>query len=378
MHILFAGGGTAGHINPALAIAAHIKSKHSDAKISFIGTANHLEAKLVPAAGYDFYTVDVEGFQRKLSPENIKRNISAAYKAVKSSHDAKKLLKELAPDVVVGTGGYVSGPVLREAAKLGIKTAIHEQNAYPGITNKMLAGKVDRVMLAMPDAGPRMKLTSQPVITGNPVRESVINTDRESARRALGLDERPMILSFGGSLGARIINETAADVLAWHWRTGKYYHYHGTGSSGYESTKKLLEEKGVDLGHAPTVRFSEYINDMDLCMAAADLVICRAGAITLSELQIKGKASILIPSPYVAENHQYHNAMTLKKLGAAEVIEEKELTGSRLTEEVKRLLENPELLKSMGEKAARSAITDVHERIYKVIMELYDAGNSKE
>lgn len=373
MHILFAGGGTAGHINPALAIAAHIKERHPDAKISFIGTPNRLEARLIPEAGYDFYTIEVEGFQRKLTPENIKRNVSAAYKAVKSSMDAKKLLKKLQPDVVVGTGGYVSGPVLREAAKLCIKTAVHEQNAYPGITNKMLSSKVDRVMLAMPEARERMKLKNEPIIVGNPVRGSVMKADKAQARRTLGIDERPMILSFGGSLGARVINQTAADVLAWHWRSGKYFHFHAAGSSGYNDMKELLKQKGVELGNAPTVRFSEYINDMDLCMAAADLVICRAGAITLSELQVQGKAAILIPSPYVAENHQYHNAMTLKKLGAAEVIEEKELTGEKLVEEVKKLLEDPEKLKKMGEASASSAIRDVHDRIYNVIMELYNS-----
>lgn len=373
MHILFAGGGTAGHINPALAIAAHIKERHPDAKISFIGTPNRLEARLIPEAGYDFYTIEVEGFQRKLTPENIKRNVSAAYKAVKSSMDAKKLLKKLQPDVVVGTGGYVSGPVLREAAKLCIKTAVHEQNAYPGITNKMLSSKVDRVMLAMPEARERMKLKNEPIIVGNPVRGSVMKADKAQARRTLGIDERPMILSFGGSLGARVINQTAADVLAWHWRSGKYFHFHAAGGSGYNDMKELLKQKGVELGNAPTVRFSEYINDMDLCMAAADLVICRAGAITLSELQVQGKAAILIPSPYVAENHQYHNAMTLKKLGAAEVIEEKELTGEKLVEEVKKLLEDPEKLKKMGEASASSAIRDVHDRIYNVIMELYNS-----
>lgn len=373
MHILFAGGGTAGHINPALAIAAHIKERHPDAKISFIGTPNRLEARLIPEAGYDFYTIEVEGFQRKLTPENIRRNVSAAYKAVKSSMDAKKLLKKLQPDVVVGTGGYVSGPVLREAAKLGIKTAVHEQNAYPGITNKMLSSKVDRVMLAMPEARERMKLKNEPVIVGNPVRGSVMKADKAQARRRLGIDERPMILSFGGSLGARVINQTAADVLAWHWRSGKYFHFHAAGSGGYNDMKELLKQKGVELENAPTVRFSEYINDMDLCMAAADLVICRAGAITLSELQVQGKAAILIPSPYVAENHQYHNAMTLKKLGAAEVIEEKELTGEKLVEEVKKLLEDPEKLKKMGEASASSAIRDVHDRIYNVIMELYNS-----
>lgn len=371
MHILFAGGGTAGHINPALAIAGYIKERQPDARISFIGTAARLEARLVPEAGYDFYTIDVEGFQRSLSPKNIKRNLSAAYKAVKASRDAKKLLQQLRPDVVVGTGGYVSGPVLRSAQKLGIKTAIHEQNAFPGVTTKMLSEKAGAVMLAMPEAQKYLKLAKEPFVTGNPVRGAVLRADKASARRALGIDERPMILSFGGSLGAKIINETAADVLAWHWKSGQIFHFHGAGSSGYLPMQELLQSKGVDLSHAPTVRYSEYINDMDLCMAAADLVICRAGAITLSELEVQGKAAILIPSPYVAENHQYHNAMTLKNLGAAEVVEEKNLTGEVLVGLVKKLIHDRAALEQMGQRARAAAIPDTDERIYNIIMDLY-------
>lgn len=372
MHILFAGGGTAGHINPALAVAGYIKERHPDAKISYIGTAEKLEARLVPEAGYDFYTIDVAGFQRKVSLENVKRNLSALRKVFVSSSQAKRLLRELRPDVVMGTGGYVSGPVVRQAARMGIKTAIHEQNAFPGVTTKMLAPKVDRVMLAMPEAKQYLKLQAEPIITGNPVREAVIHADRQAARQALGLDERPFILSFGGSLGARAINQAVAELMAWHWKGGKYYHYHAAGRAGYAAMQALLKEKGVDLSAAPAIRMTEYINDMDLCMAAADLVICRAGAITLSELQVQGKAAILIPSPYVAENHQYHNAMTLKNKGAAQVIEEKELTGERLTNEAALLLSDPAALREMGEKAKASAVMDVNERIYRVIMDLYE------
>ena len=372
MHILFAGGGTAGHINPALAVAGYIRDRHPDATISFIGTAEKLESRLVPEAGYDFYTIDVAGFQRKLSLENIKRNLSALRKVFVSSSQAKRLLRELCPDVVMGTGGYVSGPVVRDAAKMGLKTVIHEQNAFPGVTTKMLAPKVDRVMLAMPEAQKYLKLKDEPIITGNPVREAVIHADRASARRALGLDDRPMILSFGGSLGARPVNEAVADLMAWHWKGGRYYHYHAAGKAGYASMQALLKEKGVELSAAPSIRMTEYIGDMDLCMAAADLVICRAGAITLSELQVQGKASILIPSPYVAENHQYHNAMTLKNKGAAQVIEEKDLTGRRLIQEASTLLSDPAVMKKMGEAAKASAVMDVNERIYRVIMELYE------
>jgi len=368
MHILFAGGGTAGHINPALAVAGYIKEKHTDAKISYIGTAQKLEARLVPEKGYDFYTIDVAGFQRKITPKNIIRNISALKKAITSSFDAAKLLKTLKPDLVVGTGGYVSGPVLREAARLGIKTAIHEQNAYPGITTKMLSEKVDRVMLAMPEAEKYLKLKKKPTITGNPVRGELLNISREEARAALGIkDERPVLLSFGGSLGARRINEAVTELIRYNNGSGKFYHIHATGKTGYQTMVDNLS----DITLSSEMNLREYINNMDVCMAAADLVICRAGAITLSELSACKKPSILIPSPYVAENHQYHNAMTLKRAGAAEIIEEKDLTGELLIDTVSHLIENKSRLEAMSEAAESSAIIDANERIYDVLMRLY-------
>ncbi len=367
MHILFAGGGTAGHINPALAVAGYIKGRHPDAKISYIGTAEKLEAKLVPEKGYDFYTIDVAGFQRKLTPKNIAKNISAVKKAVVSSMDSKKLLKQLNPDIVVGTGGYVSGPVLKQAQKLGFKTAIHEQNAFPGITTKMLAADADAVMLAMPEAKKHLKLNKEPIITGNPIRQELLKISREEARQKLGLDNRPMILSFGGSLGARRINEAVTELIKWHNGTDKFYHIHGTGKVGFEAMTNAL--KDIELSNNITIR--EYINDMDICMAAADLVICRAGAITLGELGCCGKPSILIPSPFVAENHQYHNAMTLKKAGAAEIIEEKDLSGESLIETVSMLIENKPKLASMSAAAYKSSISNANERIYEVLMKLY-------
>lgn len=368
MHILFAGGGTAGHINPALAIAGTIREKHPNAHISYIGTPDKLEAKLVPEKGYNFRTIEVAGFQRKLSVKNIGRNISAARKAITSSVNARRLLKELQPDIVIGTGGYVSGPVLREAAKLGIKNAIHEQNAFPGVTTKMLSKNTDAVMLAMPEAKKYMKLNKEPVITGNPIRPELLKITREEARRMLGLDNRPLILSFGGSLGARRINEAVEGFIKWHSGTGNFYHIHGTGKSGYDAMISYLKEKGIKLPEEISVR--EYISDMNICMAAADLVICRAGAITLSELCACGKPSILIPSPYVAENHQFHNAMTLKNAGAAEIIEEKDLSAERLISVVDSLINDNDKLLSMARAAKDNAITDANERIYQVVMNL--------
>lgn len=369
MHILFAGGGTAGHINPALAIAGYIKEKEPDVKISYIGTARNLESRLVPAAGYDFYTIDVSGFQRRITPENIIKNVKAVGLVLSASVKAKKLLKELKPDIVIGTGGYVSGPVLREAAKLGIKTAIHEQNAFPGITTKALAPNVDRVMLAMPEAEKYIKSKNQTITVGNPVRVELTSVTREEARKKLMLDSRPLILSFGGSLGALPINNAVCDLISSHNNTGKYYHIHATGKAGYNYTKNLLEEKCGKLADEITLR--EYIDDMNICMAAADLVICRAGAITLSELCVCSKPSILIPSPYVAENHQYHNAMTLVNKGAASIIEEKDLSGEVLTETVDKILNDKKALDEMRRNAELCSIKDSNARIYAVIKELY-------
>ena len=369
MHILFAGGGTAGHINPALATADYIKSKHADAKISYIGTAHKLEATLVPQANYDFYTIDVAGFQRRITVKNMIRNVSAAYKAVTASLRARKLLKELKPDLVVGTGGYVSGPVLREAAKLNIKTAIHEQNAYPGITSKMLAGIVDRVMLAMPEAEKLLKCKNKPVVTGNPVRSQFLNITKQEAREKLGLDSRPFILSFGGSLGASPINNAVAGLIADKVRCGKYQFMHAAGKAGYKNFLDSLESRGVEVD-GKDVKVKEYITNMAECMMAADLIISRAGAITLTEIEAAGKASILIPSPYVAENHQYHNAMTLKNHNAAEVIEEKNLTEELLVATVDNLLADGFTAEKMGKNAKESAILDASERIYRALMEL--------
>ncbi len=367
MKVLFAGGGTAGHINPALAVADYIKSKHPDAEIHYIGTPDKLEAKLVPEKGYAFYPIKVAGFSRRLSVKGIAHNVNAAKLAVTSSMKAKKLLKEIKPDLVVGTGGYVSGPVLRAAQQLKIKTAIHEQNAFPGVTTKMLAPKADRVMLAMPEAEKYLNLNKKPIVTGNPIRRELLSMDKATARKILKLDNRPLILSFGGSLGAKHLNEAVCELIKWHSPTKNYYHIHATGKVGYNDMIKSLE--GVKLHDGIEIR--EYITDMDVCMAAADLVISRAGAITLGELGACGKAAVLIPSPFVAENHQYHNAMTLKNAGAAELIEEKDLSGEKIIETVKALIDNKEKIALMEKAARENAIIDANERIYAVLMELY-------
>lgn len=369
MKVLLAGGGTAGHINPAIAIAQSVKKHHPDAHILFVGNEGGLEQKLVPDAGFEIKSVSIRGFKRSLSPKAMAENIGTVFKAVSASKAAKKIIKEFAPDICVGTGGYVSGPVIRAAQKLGIPTVIHEQNAFPGVTNKMLSKKAKRVMLAMDAARKHFEADCTFVLTGNPVRSQILTSEKDSARKALSLDSRPVVLSFGGSMGARKINENMAGIIARSGRDGKYQHIHGYGKYG-TWFPDLVRENGADPEKCSNLDVREYINNMDLCLAAADLVVCRCGAITLTEIQIMGKPSVLIPSPHVAENHQFHNAMALVNENAASVIEEKDLTQEKLTEEIDRLLSDTSLLTQYAQNAKKMAISDANERIYEVIAEV--------
>lgn len=375
MKILFAGGGTAGHINPALAIAGYVREKEPDAQILYVGARGGMEERLVPAAGYEFKGITISGFQRSLSLKNLVRNGRTLMHLFTSTAEARRIIRQFGPDICVGTGGYVAGPVVREAIRLGVPSVIHEQNAFPGVTNKMLSKRADRTMLAVADARKYLSPSTRCVLTGNPVRQEVVRADREAARKKLGLDSRPLILSFGGSLGARKINEAVADLLVKSAKTGRFQHIHGYGQWG-RWFPDLLAEKGLNLREHGEIDIREYITDMPDCLAAADLVICRAGAITLSELQACGRASILIPSPNVAENHQYHNAMSMVSRGAAEILEEKDLSGEALCRKVRALFETPDAIRSLAENAKRMAIPDSCGRIYKIIREVLDSDPS--
>ena len=373
MKVIFAAGGTGGHINPALAAAGALKSRNPEAEILFIGTKEHMESRLVPAAGFDFKTITIAGFQRKLTPKNIIKNIKTVGLIFKSGSQTKKILKEFEPDAVVGFGGYVSGPVVRTAAKMGIKTAIHEQNAFPGITNKALAKQVDRVMLTVSQAQKYLAPKNEPVITGLPVRKEIFDADRDFSRAKLGIGEdQILILSMGGSLGAKAINENMTEVITALCSDKSLYFIHSTGKYGKWVPGKL-EENGVDISVGSNVNIREYIDDMDICLSAADLIVSRAGASSLSEIEAVGRASILIPSPNVAENHQYHNAMTLVENGAARVIEEKDLTAEKLLENVKEMVSDRQLLKQYGENAKKLAVMNSAEKISEVIEELVNA-----
>ncbi len=376
MKVLIACGGTGGHINPGLAIADIIKKAYPDAEFLFAGTPDHMEAKLVPQAGYMFEAIKVAGFQRKLSLENIGRNIKAVSYLVTSGSRAKQIISGFKPDIAIGTGGYAAGPVIRMAAKMGIPTAIHEQNAYPGVTNKLLSKEVDYVMLTVKEALDFMDASKfEYSVTGLPVRSNINTMTKKEAREKLGFNDDFTVLSFGGSLGAGCINETMTEAIKWH--TGKNLkinHIHGYGGMGKDTFPQAMKAAGIPL-KSDRLRITEYINDMDVCLAAADLVICRSGASTLAELEAAGKASILIPSPIVAGNHQYHNAMVLGKADAAVVIEQKDASATRIISEIDKLYQSPEKAEKMSENAASLHLADTNERILEVIKKL--AGKAK-
>lgn len=370
MKILFAAGGTGGHINPALAVAGQIRKDYPDAEILFVGTKDKMEARLVPQADFDFTTIKISGFQRKITLENIIRNIKTILYLLMCSSRVKKILRSFKPDVVVGFGGYVSGPVVRTAAKMGIPTAIHEQNAYPGITNKTLAKVVDRVMLTAGEAEKYLSPKNPCVVTGLPVRGEMLQADRDVSRAQLGVkDNQKLVLSMGGSLGAMTINNAMVDIISEYAENKDIYFLHAMGQYGLWVPEKL-KEKGVDTEKAENVEIREYINDMDVCMSAADVVVCRAGASSLSELQAMGKASILIPSPNVAENHQFHNAMALVNKGAALIIEEKDITREKMNELFESLVNDDDKRKEIEENAKAMAVIDAKEKIAEIVISL--------
>ncbi len=377
MRVLLAGGGTGGHINPALAIASIIQAHDPEAEFLFAGTANGMEARLVPQSGYQLATIEVAGFQRKISLENIGRNVKALYYLAKSGKRARQIVTDFKPDIAIGTGGYVAGPVIRMAAKMGVPSAVHEQNAYPGVTNKMLSQNVDHVMLTVKEALEYMEFDCPYTVTGLPVRSGILRKTKEEARRELGFDDGMCILSFGGSLGAGCINDVMEELIPWHVHQNlKINHIHGYGGMGRDTFPEAMQAAGIPM-KSKRLRITEYINDMDTCLAAADLVICRAGASTLAELEAAGKASILIPSPIVAGNHQFHNANVLGKAGAAIVIEQKNVTAKGIIGHVENLYKEPKKLETMSRQAASLCITDTADRIWEVIETLIKKGEER-
>lgn len=371
LKVLLAGGGTAGHVNPALAIAEIIKKHHPDADFMFVGTPDHLEATLVPKAGYKFSPMKIAGFQRKLTLKNIARNVKAAWYLAGAASASKKIIKDFSPDLCIGTGGYVSGPIVKTAAKMGIKTAIHEQNAYPGVTTKLLSAVADKVMLTVEEASKYLDKDVKYTVTGLPVRGGFSGITKEEARKELGLDNEVCILSTGGSLGAGAINSSVSDLIAWYEKNNiKVNHIHSFGGMGKDTFLKSLDDKGVDYKKNKRYMLKQYIDNMAVCMAASDLVVSRCGANILVEIECMGRGSILVPSPIVAGNHQYYNGMVLAKAGAAICIEQKDFTSDFLIKTVSELISNPEKLQEMSEKASSLYINDTNDRVYGALSEL--------
>ena len=379
MRVLITGGGTGGHVNPALAIANTIKQNDPDAVIAYVGTKRGIENKLVPKAGYPMYYVDVKGIKRSLSPSNIK----AAYLALTSPIKAKKIIREFKPDIVVGTGGYVSWPVVKAASQMGIPTALHESNAIAGVAVKMLQKSVDRIYLNFEKTGESLSCDRAKLMkVGNPILGGFSSMTREEARKKLGIPDKYkyVILSYAGSMGAEKVNDAVLCLMReFTAKHPEVYHIHATGSIELELCTSQFKKMGLD--KCENIELCEYIYDMPVRMAAADITINRAGAMTISELAATGKCSIFIPSPNVAENHQYKNAKVLSDAGAAALFEEKELTdGSKpLIEEVEKLLsdEGDELRAERSEKIRQFAVSDANKLIYNDLVKLAQSGRNK-
>ena len=373
MKILFTCGGTAGHINPAIALARLFQARHQDCQVLFAGADNGMERTLVPHEGYELRTVHVNTIHRAWKWKDIKHNIMTVVTLHQARRQARAILDEFKPDLVVGTGGYASYPVVKEAARRGIPTAVHESNAVPGLTTKLLSKVVDRVMVGFEDSRKHYPHPERVVVTGTPVRRDFFDHTRKEARQALGLaDDRPLVLSYWGSLGADVMNRYMVDFFQAEAAEGfPFHHIHGAGRN-YKSLTAALAERGVDLTGGAEVR--EYIYDMPLVMAAADLVVCRAGASTISELTAIAKPCVLVPSPNVTNNHQEKNARVLEHHGAAVVLLEPEIDGAALYREVKELLADPEKRSNMSKALTELSVTDAAEEIYQTLMSLMKRG----
>ena len=369
MRVLMTGGGTGGHVNPALAIAEIIKINEPNSEIAFVGTKTGIENKLVPNAGYKLYHIDIQGIRRSLSLSNLK----TAYLVLVSPSHAKKIIKEFKPDIVIGTGGYVCWPLLKAAADMGIPTALHESNAVCGLAVKQLKNKVDVIMTNFESTTNSLKAKAKLVCVGNPIACDFGRYTKLEARRMLGIDDsvKTVILSYGGSLGSKRLNEACLEVMRdYSAKDNSVVHYHSRGRIAAEEACKLFEEYG--LADKKNIIMSDYIYNMPVLMAAADLVICRAGAMTLSEIAAMKKAAIVIPSPNVTDNHQYKNAKVLSDAGAAVLVEESELDKISIANIVKDVAEDSKRRQAMEEKISDFVRTDVSKLIYKEIRILLD------
>ncbi len=371
MNVIFTCGGTGGHINPAIAVANIWRERHPEDNILFVGAKGLMEEELVPRAGYRLEVFPATGLERKLTWENIRINCQAVAEVITSLRGCMKLIKEFKADVIIGTGGYASFTTLLAGKLCGVPTCVHEANAMPGLANRMAAAFVDRVLICFPESAKHYAHPDRTEVVGMPVRREFIYADKEKAKKALGLTEKPLVVSAFGSQGARDMNLAVADLLVLEQEAGfPFRHIHAVGSYGWDWMPGLVKEKGVDYESCPDLDIREFIFDMPQVMAAADVIISRAGSSSCNEIAATGTPCVLIPSPNVTDNHQEKNARALEAQGGAVVILEKECTGKRLMEEVSAILADPQKQQTMHTALQRMAIPDSAERICDVMENL--------
>ncbi|MBR3002461.1 MAG: undecaprenyldiphospho-muramoylpentapeptide beta-N-acetylglucosaminyltransferase [Clostridia bacterium] len=374
MKVVIAAAGTAGHINPGLAIANKIKEEQKNSKIIFIGTTRGLENDLVPRAGYELKTIDAYGLSKKISIDNFKK----MYKTYKGLGQAKKILEEFKPDIVIGTGGYICGAVITSANKLGIPTMLHESNAFPGKAVKMLAKKVDTILVSFEDAKDRIKNANKVVCTGTPVKikkRSYSSSEKNKILQECGMSsEKPVVLVYGGSQGAQKINEALLEIIE-NKLNKAYQVIWATGPKQYDIIKEKLDDKNININLVPYTKIIPYIYNMEEIMNVADLIVARSGAMTITEISDLGKASILVPLPNVSNDHQLYNAKVLEKVKAAKILLNNDLNGKILNSTINEIVLNKGTMEQMGNNASKVSIKNTKDKIYEQILELVNKKN---
>lgn len=369
MRVIIAAAGTGGHINPGIAIANKIKEKEKDSEIIFIGTQRGIENDLVPRAGYKLRTIDAYGISKKISLKTISNNI----KTIKGFAQAKKIIKEFKPDVVIGTGGYICGGPISAAHKLGIPTVIHESNAYPGKATKFLSKKLDKILLGFADAEKYFSDKEKLVVTGTPTKvkeENLTDEQKDEIYSSLGLSkEMPTVLVFGGSQGAKAINEAMVALIEEN-KNKNYQIVWSVGQKQYDIIKEEFNQKKIDIDKIKNTKIVPYIYNMSEIMNTVDIIVARSGAMTITELALVGKPAIFIPLPSMSANRQLDNAKVLENLGAAKIILNEEVNSENLSKTIDGMLENPEKLKEMGNQARKIAKYNVEEKIYEEIKKI--------
>ena len=368
MKAVISAAGTGGHINPGIAIANKIREKEPTSEIIFIGTDRGLENDLVPRAGYELKQIDAHGINRKLSIENFKN----LYLTFRSIGKAKKILRNFKPDIVIGTGGYICVPTVIAAKQLRIPVILHESNAFPGVAIRLFKNTADKILVGFQDAKKRLNNKENIVVTGNPIKLKKINFSKEEKEKIindLGLKtDKPIVLVFGGSQGAKSINRSFMEIIA-NKKNKKYQIIWAAGANQYEGIREKLSEVNIDIEHIENVKIVPYIYNMEEIMNVCDLIVCRSGAMTITEISVVEKPAIFIPFPYATENHQEYNARVLADVGAAKIILDKELNSEVLSTTINEIVNDRKMLTDMSKNSSKVAIYNVEETIYNEIKE---------